>query len=158
MVHPHQQLIENFYDCFARKDWQGMIVCYHKDVFFYDPVFQNLEADKAVAMWEMLCRNVKELVLTYDNVQADDEYGTCNWTATYTFSLTGRRITNRIKAHFKFKDNKIIEHMDDFDLWKWCRQAFGITGVVLGWTPTFQHQVRARAKKSLAGFMERKTV
>lgn len=157
MLHLHQQLIENFYKCFAKKDWQGMIACYHEEVFFYDPVFQNLEADQAKAMWEMLCKNAKDLVLTFDNIQADNEYGGCNWTATYTFTRTGRKVTNHIKAHFKFQDNKIIEHMDDFDLWKWSRMALGLPGVLFGWTSLIKNQIRTGAKKSLASFMEKKS-
>lgn len=157
MLHPHQQLIENFYNCFAKKDWQGMIACYHDEVFFYDPVFQNLEADQAKAMWEMLCKNAKDLALTFNNVQIEDEYGGCNWTATYTFSRTGRKVTNHIKARFKFQDNKIIEHMDDFDLWKWSRMALGLPGILFGWSSIIKNQIRAGAKKSLVSFMEKKS-
>lgn len=157
MLHPHQQLIENFYNCFAKKDWQGMIACYHDEVFFYDPVFQDLNANYAKGMWEMLCKNAKDLVLTYDSVHSEDEYGGCNWTATYTFTRTGRKVTNHIKARFKFQDNKIIEHMDDFDLWKWSRMALGLPGLLLGWTPILQNQIRAKARNSLSHFMKTKS-
>jgi ketosteroid isomerase-like protein len=157
-MYPNARLIETFYNCFARKDWQGMIACYHDEVFFYDPVFQNLQAAEAKAMWEMLCRNAKDLVLTYDHIHTDDEYGGCDWTATYTFSRTGRKVTNQIKARFKFQDGKIIEHMDDFDLWKWSRMALGLPGVLLGWSPIIQNKVRKSARKSLVSFMEKKTI
>jgi len=153
-MHPHQQLVEKFYTCFGRRDWQGMIACYHPSVFFYDPVFENLEAPEVKAMWEMLCRNETDLSLTFSNIEADDEYGTCTWTATYTFSKTGRKVVNVIKAHFKFHENSIIEHMDAFDLWKWSRQALGVQGLLLGWSPVVQNKIRAMAKRNLEKFMK----
>lgn len=149
----HQQLIEKFYRSFQQLDWRGMVDCYHADVFFYDPVFENLDAKKAKAMWQMLCSNAKDLSLTYINVQADAEYGSCNWIATYTFSKTGKKVVNNIRAHFKFHEGKIVEHMDDFDLWKWSRQALGASGWLLGWSAFVQNKIRKNAKQSLEKFM-----
>ncbi|MFT3827939.1 MAG: nuclear transport factor 2 family protein [Chitinophagaceae bacterium] len=150
----NKQVIENFYKCFGKKDWQGMTACYHEEVFFYDPVFQDLEAPRARAMWEMLCKQAKDLSVEASNIEADDEgYGSCNWTATYTFSATGRKVVNNCTARFKFEEGKIIEHMDDFDLWKWSRQALGLKGTLLGWSPFVQNAIRKKAKKSLEKFM-----
>jgi hypothetical protein len=154
----HKQLIERFYSSFQQLNWQQMIACYHENVFFYDPVFQNLEAPQAKAMWEMLCKNAKDLSLQFSDVKADGEYGSCNWKATYTFSKTGRKVVNNIKAHFTFHEGKIIEHMDDFDLWKWSRQALGTSGVLLGWSPFVQNKIRKMAKANLEKFMREKGV
>jgi ketosteroid isomerase-like protein len=156
-MHPHQQLIETFYSSFARLDAAGMISCYHEEVFFYDPVFENLDAAEARAMWTMLCKNAKDFSLTYSKVEADDEYGSCEWVADYTFSATGRKVNNIIKAHFKFHEGKIIEHMDDFDLWRWSRQALGFKGLLLGWSGFVQRKVRKGAKGNLKKFMAKNT-
>jgi hypothetical protein len=153
-MHPHQQLIEQFYTSFARLDAPGMISCYHEEVFFYDPVFENLNAAEAGAMWTMLCRNAKDLSLTYHKVEADDEYGSCEWIADYTFSATGRKVNNIIRAHFKFHEGKIIEHMDDFNFWRWSRQALGFKGLLLGWSAFVQNKVRKTAKGNLRKFMK----
>lgn len=57
----------------------------------------------------------KGLLADFSNIQLlDDEYATCNWVANYTFSKTGKRVVNRIKAFMKLKDGKIIEHSDAF--------------------------------------------
>lgn len=158
-----KQLIREFYTCFQNGDWKGMQACYHEDVVFYDPVFENLEGTKVKAMWEMLLRSARDLRITFSDIQADDEnegmaegddiYGSCNWVATYTFSQTGRRVVNKVKARFKFQDGKIAEHMDSFDLWKWSRQALGLPGILFGWSTVMQKKIRAMARKNLDKFI-----
>lgn len=157
-MHPHHQLIEKFYSSFQRLDWQGMNACYHDDAFFYDPVFENLNAAQVKAMWEMLCRNAGSLSLTFSDVKADDEYGSCTWTAKYIFSATSRPVTNHIKAHFQFHEGKIVEHMDHFSLWKWSRQALGAKGLLLGWSSLVHNKVRKTAKHRLQKFMQNQVV
>lgn len=149
-----QELIAQFYSAFHQKDWQGMVRCYHPDVTFYDPVFQNLDAPRVKAMWEMLCKNAKDLTVTARNIEAAHDYGSCNWTATYTFSATGRKVINEVRALFRFQDGLILEHQDDFDLWKWSRQALGASGLLLGWSPFVQNKVRKNAKRNLNKFMQ----
>lgn len=153
-MHSNKQLIEKFYSSFQKLDWRGMQECYHEDVIFYDPVFEDLDATKAKAMWKMLCLQAKDLKLNFFEVKADEEYGSCQWKATYTFSKTGRKVVNRIKAHFKFHEGKIIEHMDDFDLYSWSRQAFGAGGWVLGWSSYLKNKIRSAAKASLDKFVK----
>jgi ketosteroid isomerase-like protein len=153
-----EQLIKVFYTCFQKLDWKGMLDCYHEEVFFYDPVFENLEGPQVRAMWEMLLSNAKDLQLSFSNIQADpakDSYGSCDWVATYTFSQTGRRVVNKGKALFTFSEGKIAEHHDNFDLWRWSRQALGIPGILFGWTPVLQNKIRQKARRSLEKFMTR---
>jgi len=42
-----------------------------------------------------------------------------------------------------------------FDLYRWARQALGIKGLVLGWTPPVQRAIRRRAIRSLDAFAAR---
>lgn len=157
-MHPNQQLIQKFYTSFQKLDWRGMQDCYHADAFFYDPVFEDLDAPKAKAMWKMLCQQAKDFSLEFNKVEADNEFGSCNWKATYTFSKTGRKVVNKIKAHFKFHEGKIIEHMDDFDLYAWSRQALGISGWALGWSSLIRNKIRKTAKSNLERFMNRESL
>ena len=53
----------------------------------------------------------------------------------------------------RFRDGKIIEHTDDFDLWKWSRQALGIKGWLLGWSEFVQKKIRNSAQDSLLAFL-----
>lgn len=153
-MHPNQALIERFYSAFQQLDYAGMQSCYSEDVIFNDAVFGILEGPEAWAMWEMLCKNAKAFTLTYSNIQLlDEEYATCQWVASYTFSKTGRRVVNNIKAHMRIQDGKITEHTDQFDIWKWSRQALGIPGILLGWSGYMKSKIRNNAIASLNRFM-----
>lgn len=148
-------LINNFYSSFQKLDHKGMNACYSDDIVFFDPVFGLLRGDEVKAMWEMLCKNAKDFSLTWSNIQhLDEEYSTCEWVATYTFSKTGRRVVNKIKANMRFADGKIIEHSDAFSLHKWSIQAMGFMGWLLGWNRFFQKKIQNGARKNLARFME----
>ncbi len=152
-MNSNEQLIEKFYTSFQQKNWKGMQECYHTDVVFNDPVFQNLKGKEAFAMWHMLISAGKDLTLSFKNIKSNDLSGSCQWDAFYTFSRTGRKVHNIIQAEFKFKNGKIIEHNDSFDLWRWSRMALGVSGVLLGWSPIVQNKIKGTAKSSLRKFI-----
>ncbi len=104
-------------------------------------------------MWEMLCKNAKDFSLIFSNIELiDEEYATCNWVANYTFSKTGNKVTNNIKAFMRLKDGKIIEHSDAFRLSTWISQALGWKGVLFGWTGFMKRAVQNNARKNLVEF------
>jgi ketosteroid isomerase-like protein len=154
-MHENQKLINEFYAAFQRKDFQTMQKAYASSANFTDPVFQNLNAEQTKAMWEMLCKRAQDLDVQFQNVQADEYNGSADWEATYTFSSTGRKVVNRIHAEFVFERGKIVQHVDDFNFHSWSKQAFGLTGLVIGWTPFFRAKVRSTVMKSLGRFMEK---
>jgi hypothetical protein len=149
-----EELIRKFYTCFGKLDWRGMIACYQEDIFFYDPVFENLVGGQVRGMWEMLLSNAKDLRLDFSDIVFADGYGSCHWVATYTFSATGRRVVNKAKALFTFSGGKIVEHQDVFSLWGWSRQALGLPGLLFGWSLPLHKKIRGMAKKNLARFLQ----
>jgi ketosteroid isomerase-like protein len=148
--HPNAALIERFYGALGRRDAAAMIACYAPDVTFSDPVFPDLDAAGAAAMWRMLCARGKDLAVVASEVEADDASGRAHVVATYTYSGTGRHVENRIDARFTFREGRIVRHVDRFDLWRWLRQALGAKGALLGWLPPVRGAVRAQAAKALA--------
>ena len=152
------EVINRFYTAFQQKDYKGMNACYSDDIVFSDPAFGLLRGDEAKFMWEMLCKNAKDFSLTFSDIELlDEEYATCKWTATYTFSQTGRKVVNRIKAFMKLKDGKIIEHSDAFPLSKWAAQALGWKGQLFGWMGWMKRAIQKKARKNLVAFIESKT-
>ena len=143
-------VIERFYGGFAAGDGDQMASCYHADVHFYDPVFQDLNGPDVMKMWRTLLARSTDLELTLGDHQATETGGTAHWTAVYTFVSTGRPVTNEVDASFKFKDGLIIDHVDDFDFWKWSRQALGTPGLLLGWSPIVKNKVRKQSAELLA--------
>lgn len=152
----NEGVITRFYTAFRQLDYKTMNDCYSDDIVFSDPVFLVLHGDEVKAMWEMLCRNAKDFSLTFSNIQLlDDEYATCNWEARYTFSKTGKKVVNRIKAYIRLKEGKIVEHSDAFRLSTWIGQALGWKGILFGWTGFMKKAVQRNARKNLDKFMER---
>jgi uncharacterized protein len=149
----NEQAIATFYSAFQSRDYKTMQNCYAEKVIFFDPVFEDLIDDEVRLMWEMLCKRATDLSIQFGNVHADDEYGTCDWVAAYTFTKTKRRVVNKVKAHMRFQNGKIIEHSDQFKLSNWCSQAFGLKGVLLGRTGWFQNKVRKLAQQSLYDYI-----
>ena len=148
----HVALIERFYAAFGCRDAPGMLACYHHDVTFSDPVFPALDAHGVATMWSMLCERGKDLSVAVSGVEADRVKGRAHWVARYTFSATGRPVTNRIDAAFDFRDGVIVRHVDRFDLWRWAAMALGAKGSFLGWLPPVRAAIRAQAARSLEAF------
>ena len=147
--------LEKFYSCFKALDGAGMTECYHEDVVFSDPVFPKLQGAEVGAMWKMLCSQAKGFELTFSDIQADDSVGSAHWEAQYLFSKTGRKVHNKIDASFRFQDGKIIEHHDDFNLWKWSIMALGPTGLMLGWSPLVKNKMQKQASENLGIFIDK---
>ncbi len=151
-----EALVKEFYTAFSKLDAEGMQRCYSASPVFSDPVFGLLQGDEVFYMWAMLCRQAKNFSLQSGNVQhIDEEYCTCEWTAAYSFSATGRMVVNRCKAYMRIQNGAITEHTDKFDFWRWVRQALGLPGLLLGWTGFLQQQVQKKAKKRLADYIKR---
>jgi ketosteroid isomerase-like protein len=112
----------------------------------------DLHGDQARLMWQMLCTRGRDLQIVFRDVSAEGEHGRAHWDATYTFSATGRKVLNRIDAAFTFRDGLIVRHEDQFDFYRWSRQALGFPGLLLGWSPFLQGKVRAQAGHGLATF------
>lgn len=154
-MNPNENLITKFYTAFANADYKTMSECYHPKIHFIDPAFGLLKEEQVSAMWQMLLLKSKgNLKIEFSNVKADDFTGSANWVATYNFSKTNRNVINKISAEFIFQDGLIIKHTDNFDVWKWSKQAFGIKGLLLGWTGFFQDKVKEQALLSLKKFQK----
>lgn len=147
----HQELINTLYQAFQRLDYKTMASCYHADATFKDEVF-NLEGKEISAMWHMLCAKAQDFELDYQVINPHSNLSV-NWQANYLFSQTNRPVNNIITARFEFKDGLIIKHIDKFDFWRWSRQALGLSGVLLGWTPFLRKKVSQLAKQNLQRFM-----
>jgi ketosteroid isomerase-like protein len=155
MTDEHVQLIERFYGAFDEGDGNTMASCYSARVRFSDPVFPDLRGDRAGAMWRMLTASPGLLRIELLEHQADDAQGSAHWRAHYTFSETGRPVVNDVHASFRFEDGLIAEHRDEFSFHRWARQALGLVGLLLGWTPLLRSAVRRKAAARLGEFASR---
>lgn len=155
MINPMKNLIETFYTAFQKKDADTMVSCYHDHIVFTDPAFGELKGDEAKAMWRMLCQNATDLKIDFSGITGSLKKGSAHWEAWYSFSRTGRKVHNIVKAEFEFKDSKIIKHTDTFNLHKWASQAMGWKGRLFGGTDFFKNKLHNQTRKMLADFIEK---
>ena len=151
----NEKLIQTFYTAFQNKDFLTMQRSYHPEAQFSDPVFTSLNSTEVKAMWQMLISAGKDLRIDFKDIKGDDKRGSCHWEAWYTFSRTGKKVHNIIEASFEFQDGLILTHKDNFNFWRWSRQALGIAGSLLGWSPFLKNKIRATAASGLQKFMKR---
>ncbi len=130
--------------------------CYAPNATFNDEVFLNLDFDNVCGMWEMFCVRGGDIKIDFKDVSANQHEGKARWTATYVFSATGHKVVNEINANFVFENGKIIQHNDHFNFYKWSKQAFGIIGLLFGWTNFFKKKVQSKAIINLKKFIEKR--
>ncbi|MCL1593567.1 MAG: nuclear transport factor 2 family protein [Actinomycetia bacterium] len=131
-----------------------MNACYAPGIHFSDPVFRDLNGSEVKAMWHMLCERGTDLEVTFSDVTASGSTASARWEASYTLGGADRQIHNVITATFSLENDMILDHRDDFDLWKWTRMALGMSGTLLGWSGFVQNKVREQANRQLQRFID----
>ena len=144
------RVITSLYDALDSGAGDAMALLYAPDARFRDPAFGELSGEEAGDMWRMLTSRATDLDVELAEHEGDDERGSARWIATYTFR-TGRPVRNDIRASFRFRDGKIVEHVDRFPFHRWARQALGLSGWALGLWP-LRLLIRRRARADLARF------
>ena len=157
-MHPNAQTLQRFYTAFSQLDHATMAACYAPDATFEDAAFSLKGREQIGGMWRMLCSAAqkpaatKHWKLEYSGIEADANGGRAHWEAHYLFSATGRTVHNIIDGTFT-PDGLIATHRDRFNFWHWSRQALGLTGVLLGWSPSLKRKVRSTAAGNLKKFL-----
>ena len=146
-------LLDEFYAAFARLDGVAMAQCYAPDATFSDPVFVGLRGEQPGGMWRMLTSRAKDLTVDLVSRDADETSGTAHWVAHYQFAQTGRPVVNDVHSRFRFVDGLIAEQVDEFDFHRWSRQALGLPGLLLGWTPMLRRSVQGKARAGLDKYL-----
>jgi uncharacterized protein len=146
--------IQALYSALDRHDGEAAAACYTDDAVFEDPAFGRLEGGAVKDMWRMLTERSDDLavVLGEHSVASDGRTGSAHWSATYTFTTTGRSVQNEIDARYTFTAGLISEQVDSFPLRRWGAQALGPKGSVLGLTPLLGRGVRKQARSNLDAY------
>lgn len=142
-----------------------MAACYGPQTSFFDPAFAELSNGDPGRMWQMLCSQATDLQVVLDRIGLVAEPTAklvapglalvgAQWTATYTFSVTGRKVVNVVTSRMQIdrQAGVIVRQDDSFDFWKWSRQALGVPGILLGWTGFLQAKVQKMARGNLKKF------
>jgi ketosteroid isomerase-like protein len=155
MAATNTQLIENFYRAFQQLDAEGMSACYAPDIRFQDPAFGPLHGREVSDMWRMLLSRASDFTLSVDDIKTMGQTASASAIARYSYSATGRFVVNEIQTRFAIRDGLIAEQIDSFDLWRWSRQALGLPGLLLGWTPKMRETIQTRARRALKDYQKK---
>lgn len=158
MEHPHVGRLRDFYAAFHRRDATGMAKLYAPDATFSDPAFPGLRGREVTGMWTQLCGAAPELKVELVSVSADDHEGKAHWEAWYPFGPGKRPVHNIIHARFRFRDGLVVEQVDEFDFWRWSRQALGVVGLLMGWSGFLRRKVQGMARKGLDRFLAQQSI
>ena len=161
-MHPNAQTLHRFYTAFAQLDHATMAACYAPNATFDDEAFSLKGRDQIGGMWRMLCTAsqkpgaAEHWKLAFSGIDADATGGKAHWEADYLFSATGRKVHNIVDGTFTFTpDGLIATHRDRFNFRSWSRQALGLPGALLGWSPSLKRKVRSTAAWNLKKFLGR---
>ena len=151
--------IQALYSALDRHDGEAAAACYTDDAVFEDPAFGRLTGGAVKNMWRMLAERSADLSVKLGDhgVAADGRTGWAHWSATYTFTDTGRKVLNEIDARYTFAGGLIAEQIDSFPLRRWGAQALGAKGAVLGTTPLLGRIVRRQTRANLDAYKQADT-
>ncbi len=145
---PNETTIHLFFQSLEKRDYKTLQACYGKNAVYNNPVMGLLDTETTNAMWQLVCTCIPDLKTSYTDIQElDEEYATCLWEENY--SDNKNLIYKKNKAYFRFENGLIIEHTDGFNFYVWCRQTYGITGWLFGWTNFMQKRIQKKARKGL---------
>lgn len=152
MENNQKEILNQFYNAFSHGDYKRMNSFYHPEATFEDPAFGKLSSTEAKAMWKMLLSTKEESKFKVEFTIIDESEAT--WKASYLFGKSKNQVINNVTSTFEFKDGLIIKHEDDFNLWKWTKQALGISGMLLGWSNFMKNKIQQTTKKRLTEFIK----
>ncbi len=144
-----KEIAIKFYDAFSAANIDVLKQLYDKKLIFNDNIFVNLDYNETISMWSSLLVGNKNMSIKYEIKKYSEKYVEVEWIADYLFTSTNRNVKNIILAKMEIDQGKIINHTDNFDFYKWSQMAFGITGVLIGWTSFFKNKVRTEAYNKL---------
>ena len=144
-----KEIAIKFYDAFSVANIDVLKQLYDKKLIFNDNIFVNLDYNETISMWSSLLVGNKNMSIKYEIKKYSEKYVEVEWIADYLFTSTNRNVKNIILAKMEIDQGKIINHTDNFDFYKWSQMAFGITGVLIGWTSFFKNKVRTETYNKL---------
>ena len=154
-MHPNAVLLQRLFSSLNQHDHKTMAACYHSQATFTDIAFDLRGRQQIHAMWHMICQpgdHTSDIQAMFNVIHADDQRGWVNLVDDYTFSPTGRKVTNVIDSHFCFEDGLVAKQHDFCDPRAWASMAVGsLSGLLAG---QFHFLRSFKARQMLDKFVE----
>jgi ketosteroid isomerase-like protein len=129
-MNSHEELLQRLFQCLNAHDHEGVAACYQEQATFRDIAFTLKGRKQIHAMWAMICLpddkgTPSDIVATVEELTADGSGGRAVVVDDYTFRSTKKRVHNRVRSTFEFRDGLILRQIDQCSAVDWARQAFG---------------------------------
>ena len=148
MVSKKIELVKQFYHALDKGDYKSVIDLYHAKAIYRDELF-DLQGLEIHALWYRATRPEMNFSAKLESIREEGDVIKTDWEIGYTLDVIKRRIKLKEIGTFKFEDDKIIEHTDEYDFWSWCTQVLGPIGRVFGWSNWLKSRARYQARKSV---------
>jgi hypothetical protein len=145
-----QDVTRGLFERIANRDLAGMMMYYHPDIQYRNP-FLELQGVEFFAMWRMCWSYLQDIEVKVQ--EGGLRVSFVYWEAHYTYPPTGRYIKHSISSDLTFAEDKVILHVDRFNVHQWASSAYGYIGEVAGGWRLFEKQIAAKAKKRLNSWL-----
>jgi SnoaL-like domain len=152
LAQQQNEVTRKFFERLAARDLSGMLACCHPDIQYRNPFF-GLQGAEVGVMWQMWWSYLPDVRVVCQ--ESSIRNGFVDWKADYTYPPTGRYIEHYLSAHLTFVEDKIILHVDRFNLHQWGSSAYGFIGDRIGGWSLFEKFIAANARKLLASFISK---
>jgi hypothetical protein len=152
-MHPNHAAVTMFLKAQEARDPVRLSNSLHESSTLVDPLVGELKGWRVFAWWQMLWR-FRNHAITIVEGEGTPTKGHAHWKVGYTHPSTRRAMLTDTTSEIEFRENKIFVQNDSYSLYKWCRQALGAQGLLLGWLPPIQAQLREAALERLENFID----
>ena len=140
--------VKDFFKALNQGDYKSANELYHPNAIYEDEIF-SFKGFEIHALWYTATRPGMDMSADCISIEEVGDKVICIWKMSYTIDSINRKIELQEKATFFFDGDKVIKHIDEYDFWSWCIQAFGLPGRLFGWSKWLRNRVRFQAKKSV---------
>jgi len=143
-----ESVIESFLYALQTKEPTQMAIYCLPGIQYFDPLYSYLTGSHVQTMWNYFFTTTDAFVVEYDSIK-DLKEGYFSVCSALFFKRNGRSISLQSTFYFKMEEGFISEYSQGFSLHKFCKQAYGFLGWLLGWNRYYQNRVRNLARRQL---------
>ena len=144
--------VASYLDNSGKPTIEGIPGCVHPEIQYFDPLFGALEGQDVVRLRSFEASFNGFKMERGEIEDLGDGYYSCPWKKTYTYPVTGRKVSINGKSHISMDNGLVTGHSEAFSLHRWAKDAYGIAGWFFGSIFFFQRKMRREAARQLREF------
>jgi ketosteroid isomerase-like protein len=135
-----RHLAERLFSALQRRDVEAAIACYHDNATFSAPIVGEVMGPDVRTLWQTIFTVTRNSSLRFEIVDIGLTTAKVEGVVAYSLASTGRSVISRFGSTLHIRDQLVAHHEDTFDAWNWAQMAFGSSGLMFGWSRTWQRR------------------